>query len=82
MNLSGKHIIGFEEVKSSDTFTVSNPATGVVLDGEFSNGGGEAVESAAQLAESIRKLSQARVTPQEKDALTNLLLFLSTRLVE
>lgn len=51
MNLSGTHIIGFEEVKSSDTFTVSNPATGAVLDGEFSNGCAEEVESAAQLAE-------------------------------
>jgi 2,5-dioxopentanoate dehydrogenase len=51
MNFSGAHIIGFEETKSSDTFTVSNPATGAVLDGEFSNGGAEAVERAAQLAE-------------------------------
>ena len=66
MNLSGKHIIGFEEVKSSDTFTVSNPATGVVLDGEFSNGGGEAVESAAQLAE--RDFDVFRNMPLDKRA--------------
>ena len=66
MNLSGKHIIGFEEVKSSDTFTVSNPATGVVLDGEFSSGGGEAVESAAQLAE--RDFDVFRNMPLDKRA--------------
>ena len=51
MNLSGTHIIGFEEIKNSSTFTVRNPATGVVLEGGFSNGGAEEVERAAQLAE-------------------------------
>jgi alpha-ketoglutaric semialdehyde dehydrogenase len=66
MNLSGTHIIGFEEEKSSDTFTVANPETGAVLDGEFSNGGGEAVESAAKLAE--RDFDAFRNMPLNKRA--------------
>jgi 2,5-dioxopentanoate dehydrogenase len=66
MNLSGAHIIGFEDIKSSNTFTVSNPATGAVLEGEFSNGGAEAVERAAQLAE--RDFDAFRNLPLNKRA--------------
>lgn len=66
MNLSGTHIIGFEEIKNSSTFTVRNPATGVVLEGEFSNGGAEEVERAAQLAE--RDFDAYRNMPLNKRA--------------
>ncbi|MDH4206087.1 MAG: aldehyde dehydrogenase (NADP(+)) [Desulfobacteraceae bacterium] len=66
MNLSGTHIIGFEEIKNSSTFTVRNPATGVVLEGEFSNGGAEDVERAAQLAE--RDFDAYRNMPLNKRA--------------
>lgn len=51
MKLHGTHIIGFEDVKSSATFTVNNPVTGAVLDGNFSIGGVGEVDKAAQLAE-------------------------------
>lgn len=51
MKLYGTHIIGFEDVKSSATFTVNNPVTGAVLDGNFSIGGVGEVDKAAQLAE-------------------------------
>ena len=66
MNLSGTHIIGFEEIKNSSTFTVRNPATGVVLEGGFSNGGVEEVERAAQLAE--RDFDAYRNMPLNKRA--------------
>ena len=66
MNLSGTHIIGFEEIKNSSTFTVRNPATGVVLEGEFSNGGAKEVERAAQLAE--RDFDAYRNMPLNKRA--------------
>ena len=66
MNLSGTHIIGFEEIKNSSTFTVRNPATGVVLEGGFSNGGAEEVERAAQLAE--RDFDAYRNMPLNKRA--------------
>ena len=66
MNLSGTHIIGFEEVKSIGTFTVSNPATGAVLEGEFCNGGDEEVERAVQLAD--RDFDVFRNMPLDKRA--------------
>jgi alpha-ketoglutaric semialdehyde dehydrogenase len=66
MNLSGTHIIGFEEVKSIGTFTVSNPSTGAVLEGEFCNGGAEEVERAVQLAE--RDFDAFRNMPLDKRA--------------
>ena len=66
MNLSGTHIIGFEKIKNSSTFTVTNPATGAVLEGEFSNGGAEEVERAAQLAE--RDFDVLRNMPLNKRA--------------